>query len=78
MESTSRRCPYTARYKLQVVKYAEEHRNRSAERHFGPPPTEKMIQPWRHQKDILNNLHKGKRANRGKHAKWPEVLFLVF
>ena len=56
MESTSRRCPYTARYKLQVVKYAEEHENRSAERHLGAPPTEKMIRAWRHQKGILNNI----------------------
>ena len=56
MESTSRRCSYTARYKLQVVKYGEEHGNRSAERHFGPPPTEKMIRAWCHQKDILNNI----------------------
>jgi hypothetical protein len=29
------------------VNYAEKHGNRAAERYFGSPPTEKMIQQWR-------------------------------
>ena len=35
-----------AGYKLKVITYAEEHGNRAAERHFGPPPTEKAIHDW--------------------------------
>ena len=39
----NKRYSYDAGYKLKVipVSYAEEHGNRVAERHFGPPPTEK-------------------------------------
>ena len=62
---------------LQVVKYAEEHGNRQAERHFGPPPTEKMIRTWRGQKEALQNSRKEKRAERGKNAKWPELEYSV-
>jgi len=36
------------------VNYAEKHGNQAAERHFGSPPTEKMIQEWRkHRKDLI-------------------------
>ena len=72
-----RRHSYTSSYKLQVVKYAEEHGNRQAERHFGPPPTEKMIRTWRGQKEALQNSRKEKRAERGKNAKWPELEYSV-
>lgn len=44
MESVfNKRHSYTAIYKPQVVKYAEEHGNRNAERRFGSPPAEKMF-----------------------------------
>ena len=39
-----KRYSYDAGYKLKVIPYAEEHGNRPAERHFGPPPMEKTIQ----------------------------------
>ena len=29
--------------RVYMVAYAEEHGNRAAERHFGPPPTEKLF-----------------------------------
>ena len=29
-----------------VIAYAEEHGNRAAELHFGPPPIEKTIRDW--------------------------------
>ena len=35
---------YDAGYKLKDgIAYAEEHGNRAAKQHFGPPPTEKNI-----------------------------------
>ena len=38
----NKRYSYDAGYKLKVIAYAENG-NRAAERHFGPPPTEKTI-----------------------------------
>jgi len=36
------------------VNHAEKHGNRTAERCFGSPPTEKMIREWRKQrKDLI-------------------------
>ena len=37
----NKRYSYDAGDKLKVIAYAEEHGNRAAERHFGPPPREK-------------------------------------
>ena len=45
-----------AGYKLKVIAYAEEHGNRAAERHFGPPPTEKTIRDWRANKEELKKI----------------------
>ena len=39
----NKRYSYDGAYKLKVIAYAEEHGNRAAERHFGPPPTENVI-----------------------------------
>ena len=47
----NKRYSYDAGYKLKVIPYAEEHGNRAAERHFGPPPTEKIIRNWRASKE---------------------------
>ena len=45
----NKRYSYDAGYKLK----AEEHGNRAAERHFGPPPTEKTIRDRRTSKEEL-------------------------
>jgi len=44
MGSKERRLSYTIAFKIEVVNYAEKHGNRAAERCFGSPLTEKMIQ----------------------------------
>ena len=41
-EQNNHRRFYTIKYKLQVVDYAKEHRNRAAVRSFGPPPTKNL------------------------------------
>jgi hypothetical protein len=46
MCSKQMRIPYTAGFKLNVIKYAKEHSNKITERHFVPPPTEKMVHEW--------------------------------
>lgn len=71
--ASGKRHSYTIGYKLQVVAYAKEHGNRAAERHFGPPPTEKMIRYWRKQEDKLKPASKVKRNLHGCAAKWPEL-----
>ncbi|KAG8225841.1 hypothetical protein J437_LFUL004770 [Ladona fulva] len=58
MGSKERRLSYSIAFKLEVMNYASEHGNRAAARHFGPPPTEKMIQEWRKQKIDLVNADK--------------------
>ena len=52
MGSKERRLSYSIAFKIEVVNYAEKHGNWAAERHFGSPPTEKMIQEWRKQRKI--------------------------
>ena len=71
--SKQKRISYKIPFKLEVVKYAKEHGNRAVERHFGPPPTEKMIQEWRKQEDQLQKMDKTKQCFRGHAAKWPQL-----
>jgi hypothetical protein len=42
------------------------------ERHFILQKLKKISRVWRTQKDVLKKLSKGKRAQSGKSAKWPE------
>ena len=44
MGSKERRLSYSIAFKTEVVNYAEKHGNWAAERRFGSPPKEKMIQ----------------------------------
>ena len=43
MGSKERQLSYSIAFKVEVVNYAKKHGNWPAERHFGSPPTEKMI-----------------------------------
>ena len=52
----NKRYSYDAGYKLKIIAYVEEHGNRAAERHFGPPPTEKTIRDWRASKEELEKM----------------------
>ena len=52
----NKRYSYDAGYKLKVTPYAEEHGNRAAMRHFGPPPREKTIRDWRANKEYLKKI----------------------
>lgn len=71
--SKQKRVAYKVAFKLEVIKYAKEHGNRAAERHFGPPPSEKMIREWRKLEDQLQKLDKSKHTLRGHAAKWPKL-----
>ncbi|XP_075207983.1 uncharacterized protein LOC142312884 [Anomaloglossus baeobatrachus] len=71
--SKQKRLSYKIPFKLEVVKYAKQHGNRAAERHFGPPPTEKMIREWRKQEKQLEEMDKTKLGFRGQGAHWPKL-----
>lgn len=73
MSVKQKRLSYNVNYKLEVVNYAKEHGNRAAERHFGPPPTEKMIREWKKQEEQLKGLSKHKKTLRSHLPKWPEL-----
>lgn len=62
---------YTAKFKLSAVEYATEHGNRAAGRRFDV--TEKMIRTWRQSSTKLQAMKSGKKADRGKKARWPEL-----
>ena len=50
----TRRCSYTAAFKLKLVEYAERHGNRCAGREFDV--CEKLIRNWRKKKAELQSL----------------------
>jgi len=61
MGSKERQLPYSIAFKIEVVNYAEKHGNQANERHFGSPPTEKIIQEWRKQRKDLIKADKSKK-----------------
>jgi hypothetical protein len=58
MPPVQERFSYSVAFKLQVVQYAKENGNMAAERHFGPPPTEKIFREWRKQENQLITIEK--------------------
>lgn len=73
MTTAKKRFCYSIAYKLDVIGYAKKNGNRAAERHFGSPPTEKMIREWRKQEDKLRLTNKKKHNLRQSKAKWVEL-----
>lgn len=66
-----KRKAYSAKYKLQIVKYAAEHSNCAAERKFGV--SEKFVWDWRKAKVTLSAKKETKKANCGLKARWSEL-----
>ncbi|KAG8235948.1 hypothetical protein J437_LFUL016270 [Ladona fulva] len=74
MTTGNKRLNYTIQYKLGVLNYAKVHGNRTAAaRHFGPPPTKKMICSWQLQEDQLKTAKKQKHNLRCPAPSWPEL-----
>jgi hypothetical protein len=63
----------TVDLELNVIKYAKEHANGAAERHFGPSATDKMIHEWRKQGEELQELEKNKHSFHTHSVKWPDL-----
>ena len=58
------------------MNYAEKRGNWAVERHFGSPPTEKMIQEWRKQRKDLIKADKSKKTLRSCAPKWPKLEYV--
>jgi hypothetical protein len=54
MRSKHARILQIAGFKLNVMMYATQHDNRSTKKHFGSPPTEKMICEWTKRERTIN------------------------
>ena len=70
-QKSGNRVSYTAKQKLMMVKFAEEHGNRAAERRFDV--CESNIRSWRKLKNRLEALPEDKMADRGSGALYPEL-----
>ena len=69
---SEKRRSYEARFKLQVIAFAEEKGNRAAERKFSV--SEKLVRDWRKQKSKLKKMPQKRRADRpGGKPHWPEL-----
>ena len=62
---------YTAKFKLQVVKLAQESNNCAASHEFSV--NKKLVRDWRKQVEKLKCMPKNKCSNRGKQCQWPEL-----
>jgi len=62
---------FPAKFKLKVIKFAEEYGNRKAGREFDVD--EKSVRSWRKSKKVLITMRPQKRARRCKVASWPEL-----
>ena len=71
--SKQKRISYKIPFKLEVVKYAKEHGNRAAERHFGPPPTEKNNTGMEETGGSTAKMDKTKQCFPGHVAEWPQL-----
>ena len=67
----SKRKSYTSKFKLSVVRYAEEHNNCAAAREF--TVSESNVRLWKRDKLKLEQMPRNKRALRGSDAHFPEM-----
>ena len=67
----SKRMKYSAKFKLLVVKFAEESNNCAASRKYHV--NEKLVRDWRRNAKKIEEMPKNKCAMRGKSCQWPEL-----
>ena len=65
------RASYTAKFKLEVVRFAQENGNRAAGKKFDV--NEVNVRRWIEAKDALEKTSKNRQSFRGKKAKYPEL-----
>ncbi len=71
MNNEKTRRSFTLERKLEIVSYAKQHGNRSAEREFSV--NEKNFRDWRKAKSVLRVMPKKKRARRSGTVKCSEL-----
>ena len=67
----TKRQSYTTSEKLKIIKFAEEHGNRAAQREFGI--AESNVRLWCKSKENLQKMPRLQRADRGRKAAWPRL-----
>ena len=68
---SSKRSKYSAKFKLCMVRFAEQSNNCAASREFCV--NEKLVRDWRRQVEKLKFMPKNKCADRGKRCQWPDL-----
>ena len=68
---SSKRMKYSAKFKLQVVKFAQESKNCAAGREFCV--NEKLVRDWQKQVEKLKCMPKNKCSSRKKPCQWPQL-----
>ena len=67
----SKQMKYAAKFKLQLVKFAQELNNYAASREYGV--NEKLVCDWQKQVEKLKCMPNNKCSNREKRCQWPEL-----
>ena len=67
----TKRQSYTTSEKLKIIKFAEEHGNRAAQREFGI--AESNVRLWHKSKENLQKMPRLQRADCGRKAAWPRL-----
>ena len=63
---------YTVKFKLQVVKFAQESNNSTASQEYGI--SEKLVCDWQKQAEKLKCMPNNNMcSNQGKRCQWPEL-----
>ena len=70
-QKAGKRTAYTAKQKLAMIKFAEQHGNRATERKFDV--SESCIRGWRKVKKRLETWPENRMAGRGSEALYPEL-----
>ena len=68
---SSKHLKYSAKFKLCMVRFAEQSNNCAASREFCV--NEKLVRDWRRQVEKLKCMPKNKCADRGKRCQWPDL-----
>ncbi|KAK6023623.1 centromere binding protein B, DNA binding protein [Ostertagia ostertagi] len=72
MALKKKRSSYTAKFKVSVIDYANEHGVVEAAEHYGIKD-KRMIRRWKKAENKIREMPSKKRANRGKKEAWPEL-----
>lgn len=68
---SSKRHSYTVRFKLNVIRHAEENNNAKTARKYSI--SEKLVRDWKKSKELLQASRPTSRSRRHKNPQWPKL-----